>query len=333
MLRRRATRARRVTSTAGGALIGLILAGCSKDSAKPSGGAAASGSAKPLPAPIASGLPGEEQRVSDLVNPNREKAYSGKTGTIRGRVIAKGDPPPDVPAELVKITDSRCESARAEYQKLFRVGPNGGLGDVFVAVTGYRGYVPAKTPSVRVEAKNCFWGTRTIGATVGQNLEIYSKDAQAYVPELLGAPGQPQIVATPGSRLGSVLYPPRIGSYVLIDNLKLFMTADVLVVKYATFDVTNVDGAFEINGIPVGNVTLSAMLPSTGFTVQKRVELKGDAPLDVDLELVFDASEYERRRAAGAANRKSAASPAPSASDSPPPKPPPSASARPGASN
>jgi hypothetical protein len=310
MARSRSTRARRAPSLAGATWIPialLVLAGCSKKSGG-SGGAAASGSAKPLPAPIAGGLPGEEQRVSQLVNPNAEKAYTGKTGTIRGRVITKGDPPPDVPPELLKITDPKCERARAEYQKLFRVGPDNGLGDVFVAVTGYRGYVPAKTPSVRVEAKHCFWGTRTIGATIGQNLEIFSKDSQAYVPELLGAPGQPQIVATPGSKLGSLLYPPQIGSYVLIDNLKLFMTADVLVVKYATFDVTNVDGAFEISGIPLGNVTLSAMLPSTGFTAQKRVELKDDKPLDVDLELPFDAAEYDRRRAAGAAKNRAAAS-------------------------
>ncbi|MEK7215276.1 MAG: amidohydrolase family protein, partial [Chloroflexota bacterium] len=45
--------------------------------------------------------------------------------------------------------------------------------------------------------KRCFWGTRTIGLTIGQNLHIFSKDREAYVPELLGAPGQPQIVATP----------------------------------------------------------------------------------------------------------------------------------------
>ncbi len=327
MLRSRSQRARRNLGFAGGALASALLAapGCSKKRTESKGAPPPSASVKPLPAPIAGGLPGGEQRVSELVNPNAEKAYTGKTGTIRGRVLAKGEPAPDLPAELVNITEPKCEPARAEYQKLFRVGPDGGLGDVFVAVTGYRGYVPATKPSVRIEAKNCFWGTRTVGVTMGQNLEIFSKDSQAYVPELLGAPGQPQIVATPGSSMGSVLYPTDIGSYVLIDNLKLFMTADVLVVKYATFDVTGVDGAFEISGVPLGNVTLSAMLPSTGSTAQKRVELKDEKPLDVDLEITFDTAEYERRRSASAesaaarkraASAKRAAGAAPSASAS-----------------
>jgi hypothetical protein len=301
-----------------GALLALVslslVAGCSK--ARSSGAApSASSSTQPLPAPVASGLPGEEARVSALVNPNGERAYSGKTGTIRGRVLSKGDPPTDVPAKLVHITDPFCESARAEYQKLFRIGPDGGLGDAFVAVTGYRGYVPATKRSARIEARNCFWGTRTIGLTIGQNIEIFSKDREAYVPELLGAPGQPQIVATPGANIASVLYPPNTGSYVLIDNLRLFMTADVLVVKYATFDVTNIDGAFEISGIPVGNVMLSAVLPATGITAQKRVEVTGDKPLEVDLEIAFDAAQYEKgRAAAGSANAPAGTAPSPSAS-------------------
>jgi hypothetical protein len=271
---------------------------------------------------VASGLPGEEARVSELVNPNGERAYTGKTGTIRGRVLSKGDPPSDVPAKLVHITDPFCEPARAEYQKLFRVGPEGGLADAFVAVTGYRGYVPAKESSARIEAKRCFWGTRTIGLTMGQNLHIFSKDREAYVPELLGAPGQPQIVATPGSNMASVLYPPNTGSYVLIDNLRLFMTADVLVVKYATFDVTNLDGAFEISGIPLGSVMLSAVLPATGVTVQKRVDLADDKPLDVELELAFDAAQYEQRRApAASASAPAGSAPSPAASQKPPEKP------------
>jgi hypothetical protein len=314
----RAPRARRHFTHLGALLAALsLVAACSKD--RSSGAApSTSSSSRPLPAPVASGLPGEEARVSELVNPNGERAYSGKTGTVRGRVVSKGDPPPDVPAKLVHITDPFCEPARAEYQKLFRVGPDGGLGDVFVAVTGYRGYVPAKKSSARIEARRCFWGTRTIGLTIGQNLEIFSKDREAYVPELLGAPGQPQIVATPGATMASVLYPPKIGSYVLIDNLRLFMTADVLVVKYATFDVTNIDGAFEISGIPVGNVMLSAVLPATGATVQKRVEVTPDKPLELDLELAFDAADYEKRRAtADSASPPVGSAPAPSASQQP----------------
>lgn len=287
----------------------VLAAGCSKKATEQSAAPAPapSASVKALPAPVASGLPGDEQRVSRLVNPNAEKAYVGRTGTVRGRILAKGDAPPDVPPELLRITEPKCEPARADYQKLFRVGPDGGLGDVFVAVTGYRGYVPAKKPSARVEARNCFWGTRTIGLTLGQNIEVFSKDSLSYVPDLLGAPRTAQLVATPGSSMAATLYPPSIGSYVLIDNLRLFMTADVLVVKYATFDVTNADGAFEISDIPLGAVTLSAMLPATGVTAQKRVELRDDKPLDVDLEIVFDAAAYERRRAASAAASSSAA--------------------------
>ena len=47
------------------------------------------------------------------------KAYAGPRGTVRGRVIAIGDPPPDQPEVLAKIPE-QCGKGREAYAKLFR---------------------------------------------------------------------------------------------------------------------------------------------------------------------------------------------------------------------
>jgi hypothetical protein len=91
------------------------------------------------------------------------------------------------------------------------------------------------------------------------------------------------------------------------------MTAEVLVVKYATHDVTGADGRFEIKGIPPGKVTVSAFLPATGAVDEKKeVTLKaGDNP-ELELTLAFDAAKYaEVLKAASSASAKAPA-PAPS---------------------
>jgi hypothetical protein len=298
-------------------VLSVLAAACAKEKPTSTSAPSASASAAPAPslaAPIASGLP-DPELVSSVVNPNKEAAYSGPTGTVRGRVVVKGDKAPDVPQVLAKIPDA-CPLARQAYGKLFREGPGRALADVLVAVTGYPGYVPERAPAQLIEAKDCFFGTRTIALTFGQRIDVLSKD-QTYIPELLGEHGQPQMVATPGNPTPSALYPTHIGRYVLIDDLKLFMTADVIVVKFATHAVTGLDGRFEIPGVPVGSVRLNALLSVTGGGAERTVTVEAGKPSeDIVLEIPFDAAEYAKQADAGApaAAASSVAALAPSAS-------------------
>ncbi len=276
----------------------LFAAACSKEKAPaPSASAAPSGSLKPaapLAAPVASGLP-DPELISSFVNPNKEAPYAGATGTVRGRVIAKGDAATDVAQVAAKIP-AACPAAKGFYGKLFREGPNRSLADVLVAVTGYSGYVPERAPIQKVEAKECTFGTRTLALTFGQRIDVTSGDKDTYIPELLGEHGQPQLVAVPGNKTASSLYPTHVGRYVLIDDLKLFMTADVFVVKFATHAVTGLDGRFEITGVPVGPVRVNALLPATAATGERKVTVEANKPTEEILfELPFDAAEFAKR--------------------------------------
>jgi len=284
--------------------------------------AAPSASVSALPAPVASGFPAPEL-VSEQVNPNAQKAYDGPVGTVRGRVVATGDAPIDQPALLAQIP-ADCPKAAAPYGKLFREGPNRALADVLVAVTRYGGYVPEAAPAVRVEADGCSWGRRTVALTYGQRLEIVSKDDKSYVPELIGERGQPQIVATPHEAATSSVMPTRPGRFVLVDNLRLFMTAEVLVLKYATHAVTGLDGRFEIPNVPVGKVAVSSYLPQTQASVEKSVVVEaGKATEEIVFELPFDAAAYARALAAHKAAAAGSAAPSASA-PTPSPRPAPS---------
>lgn len=300
-------------------VVAVLVTACAKDKPSPTSAPSASASVAPAPslaAPIASGLP-DPELVSSTVNPNKEAAYNGPTGTVRGRVVVTGDKSPDVPQVLAKIPDT-CPVAREAYGKLFREGPGRALADVLVAVTGYKGYVPEREPSQLVIAKDCSFGTRTIALTFGQRIDVSSKD-QTYIPELLGEHGQPQMAATPNNPTPSALYPTHIGRYVLIDDLKLFMTADVIVVKFATHAVTGLDGRFEIKDVPIGPVRLNALLSVTGGGAERTVNVEAGKPTeDIVLEIPFSAAEYAKQLDAGApaAAASSVAGMAPSAAPS-----------------
>jgi len=307
---------------AAGAIIGWLVLGCGKQRAesRPAGASSASlapssvasvGSAVPvtLPAPVASGLP-DPKAISDVVNPRGEQAYAGPAGTVRGRVVVKGDPAPARPEVLAKIPATCGTAARDGYGKLFREGPGRALADVLVAVTGFKGYVPERASAQRVVAKDCFYGTRTLALTYGQNIEVASGDQKTYIPELLGEKGQPQLVATPGGDTVAPVYPTRPGRYVLIDNLNLFMIAEVLVLKYATHAVTGLDGRFEIPGVPVGEISVNALLPAVGLGAERRVQVEADKPTDeIVFELTFDKAEFDKAVDGGAPAASAAVAP------------------------
>ena len=128
------------------------------------------------------------------------------------------------------------------------------------------------------------------------------------MPNLLGSQMRVQLLALPGGA-GSTLYPPDPGHYVLTDDMKVFMMADVFVLKYSTHDVTGIDGRYEIAGIPAGKARISALLPATGAVVEKDIEIEAGKTLELPLELAFDAKAYEAQRAAALAAPSASAAP------------------------
>lgn len=282
----------------------LALGGCK---GKSNSGAVTVGSAK-LPAPIASSLPIDPKIVSAVVNANNEAPYTGPTGTISGVITVSGDPAPDMP-EVVARIPTDCESAKETYGKLFREGAGRGLADVVVGVTGYSGYLPEETPAQFADANGCAWSSRTYVLTFGQSLDVRSRDSRPYVPDLLGAKLKAQLVALPrGDAIP--LYPEHPGRYQLTDSMRIFMLAEVLVVKFPTHAVTGLDGRYVIPRVPVGKVKVSALLPATMVQNEKEVEVHAGELVDVPLSLVFDRKDWDARRMGAAAS----AAPAPATS-------------------
>lgn len=244
-----------------------------------------------------------------MVNPKGEAKYQGPTATVRGVVKTSGDPPPEQTELLAKIPDG-CAGARSMYQKLFREGPDRELADVLVAVTGYSGYVPAKRSVREVRGSGCAWDARTVAVTFGQRIDVVAADRRAYVPQLLGERMAAQLIAMPGGS-GSSLYPKSPGRFVLIDSMRLYSTAEVLVLKYSTFDVTGPDGVYEISGIPAGKVKLNAILPATGQSVERSLDLSSGKTESVDLEILFDLAAFQKAASSASSASPDASAPAP----------------------
>lgn len=249
--------------------------------------AAATASASAVPVDVVVGIPYPADKIGKVVNPRNIARYTGPTGTLRGTVRIQGDAPPDVAVTLPR-RPCRGEAA-ATHGKLFRTGPQGALADALVAVTGYAGYVPPREQAVKLTIHGCSFARRTVVLTYGQRIEVANLDKlESYMPYLDGAPIKAILVAMPGGD-GVKLYPQEPGHYLIRDQLpNEYLTADVYALAYSTHDVTGLDGKYEITGIPVGPVSVNAMLPATAKSKGERIEIKeGDNTLD--FTLTFDA--------------------------------------------
>ncbi|KYF60083.1 hypothetical protein BE08_22840, partial [Sorangium cellulosum] len=236
------------------------------------------------------------ESVLKVMNPKGRAPYNGPTGTLRGRVTIKGDPPPDT---RLGFPTGKCGEAAATYGRLFRVGQQNALADALVTVVNYSGYVPERDEAEKVTIHGCAFSTRTVAMTFGQRLEVANLDPlESYMPNLEGAPFMAVLIAMPQG-LPVRFHPPQPGYYELVDKMptKPFLKAEVFVLKFSTHDVTDLDGKFEIKNIPVGKVLTAALLPAIDQDVKKEIEIKeGDNTLD--FELNFDLAKYNEKKGA-----------------------------------
>jgi hypothetical protein len=235
--------------------------------------------------------PVNQAEVDQVVNPKGLPPYSGPTGTVRGVVRVEGDPAVEEPEVLAKIAPD-CKAGQAMFAKTPREGAGRTLGDALVAVTGYQGVVLQKEPARLVRGIGCAWDTRTIALTFGQVVRITAADNRPYVPDLMGQVMPAQLFALPGAEPVS-LTPRKPGRFRLVDAMRIYSLADVFVLPYPTTDVTDIDGTFEITGIPVGKAKVSALLPASMAVSEKEVEISADQPTVVDFTLRFDAKAYQ----------------------------------------
>lgn len=214
-----------------------------------------------------------------------------RVGSVRGIVRIRGDESPLMP-KAAQIPVGQCFAAHKMHSKVFRRGANDAAADVLVAVTEYSADVPRPTTPVEVRMEDCALSQRTIVMTPGQQIHARNTGIVAAIPHLQGAPQAALVVAVPGGA-PIVLTPIKPGRYLLVDSSHEYATADVFVLNYPTADVTDEEGKFEITGVPVGDVKLSARLPDAGLTVERRVTIEANKTTEVELELRFDRAQWQ----------------------------------------
>jgi hypothetical protein len=284
----------------------LLALSCKESPPSPSAtrpGDAALESGTPQPHPSASGQAVEsglsKAAVEAFANPAHLPVYQGPTGSIEGTITVKGDAAPDTKGRDY----GKCPAGEATYQKLFRDGPpradgSRPLADAIVDVTGYAGaYVPETKPGRLVTIDGCALSSRAIDITVGQRLEIQNKMArEIFAPAFLQQPSPLALVASPGGE-PVFLYPQSPRVYTLYDRFgagSSYLTAEVYVFREPLHAVTDLNGHYRIDGVPVGKLKVKALLGVSNSEAETEVDVRANVVETVDIELTYTAPQLPK---------------------------------------
>jgi hypothetical protein len=265
--------------------------GCNR-SGEPTSTQAAPADAKPAkPSTGSNDLVIPAASVSAAVNPANLPPYTGPTGIVEGTVLVRGPDAPEVPDLNVR----NCPAAIDTYGKLFRSGPPRAdglrpLADAVVVVTGYSGaYIPVTSDVKRVSiAPNCGYRERTITATYGQRIDVVNDSKTPFGPYLDGVQRPAVMIAPPEQNGDPVkLYPPKPGHYYIRDELQPFVKEDVYVLLQPLHTVTDMNGHFRIEGVPVGKLKVGAQLGAISAEARGEVEVLANVVQNVELTLTY----------------------------------------------
>ncbi len=283
---------------------GIVCIGCGRKASEGPPSDAAVSAPTPSAAPSASATAAERgdfpiprEGVESVLNPRHLPAYDGPTGSVEGTVLVTGPAAP-----TVHIDAAKCPGAIDTYGKLFREGPrrpdgSRPLADAVVVVVGYTGYyVPEFEPAVRVTiGPRCGYSSRTIAMTFGQRLEVANQSMLLFGPRI-DQESVPAVMMAPPLEKGDPvkLYPRKAAYMTMSDQMQPFVHEDLYVFRHPLHAVTDLDGHYRIDGIPVGALKVGAHHPGANADAQAPVDIVANIVQRVDLTVAYDPKEEKR---------------------------------------
>jgi plastocyanin len=197
------------------------------------------------------------------------------TGTIRGTVRVATAPPPPAPEAMGGVHE--CASMHAAPPASRAVLVRDGLVEAaFVHVTaGLERYAfPAPAEGVEIDQVGCLFAPRITAVRVGQSLTLRNSDPLLHNVQAVTEVNKRLNVALPrpGATSVTTFRTPETAIRLRCD-VHPWMRGFVHVMAHPCFALTSADGAYEIRGVPAGEVELTAWHEVLG-TLSRRVTVR-----------------------------------------------------------
>lgn len=203
------------------------------------------------------------------------------TGSIVGIVVFEGDPPPREPLALSGV--GGCAGGGASVLSERLIVADGKLANVLVRVGGEVAarWSPPEASARRhaMTQQGCVFSPHVVALRIGDSLSVGNDDPSTHNVRVKGRRrGNPESSHTqaPGAPPIELAFAaPEVGIEIVCD-LHPWMRAWVHALEHPWFAVSGVDGRFEIQGVPAGEVVIETWHEALGKR-SARVDVRAGA--------------------------------------------------------
>jgi hypothetical protein len=208
-------------------------------------------------------------------------APSGDKGKVTGTVVLTGKPPEM--ADQKRQTDAFCAKTPQKDDEVV-VGKGGALANVIVRINGLPA-TPAPAKPAELNQDRCSYSPRVQAIVAGQTLLIKNSDPVLHnVREIKGALTKKNFAQVPGTPPIPEQELKEPGTLMKFKcDIHQWMTAYVWVQNNDAFAVSDKDGKFEIDNVPVGTWDVTAWHERFGEKNAK-ITVSKDKPAEIKLE-------------------------------------------------
>jgi len=202
----------------------------------------------------------------------RAQPSGGAAGTLTGRILFEGTPPPSQSVNMAK--DPECvreNQGRKVFIQDGEVNTNRTLPNVFVYVkAGATGQFKAPSTPVVLDQQGCVFVPHVLGIMVGQPLKVLNSDFTTHNVHVMSKVNAEWNESQPPG--AAPIYKTFAHPEIMIPlkcNEHPWMSAYIGVVSNPFYDVTGTNGTFTIKNLPPGEYTIEAWTATFGAHEQK----------------------------------------------------------------
>ena len=228
--------------------------------------------------------PTKPKRAPRTLEAFQDAIKSGQVGTISGRALFKGDPPP--PKEL-RVTLNKKTCGHTYQSESLLVSEKGGIQNVVVSLLRIPKGLSMETGDkpIQIDQQKCIFIPHVLLVPAGIEFEALNSDPISHNFHAIGSHNKElNIMQTKTKRRRLPLTFPEPDTIKVICDVHSWMKAWIIVTEHPYYALTGADGQFRLENVPEGSYRIKAWHEELGTQPVQEVAVTTNQDAKVNFE-------------------------------------------------
>ena len=228
--------------------------------------------------------PAASKRAPRTLEAFQKAIESKQVGTISGRALFKGEPPP--PKEL-RVTFNKKTCGHTYQSESLLVSEKGGIQNVVVSLLRIPTGLPveASDKPIQIDQQKCIFIPHVLLVPAGVEFEVLNSDPVLHNFHTIGKQNKEiNIMQTKTKRRRLPLTFPEPDTIEVVCDVHSWMKAWIIVTDHPYYALTDADGQFRLDNVPAGSYRIKAWHEELGKHPVQEVVVTTNQETKVDFE-------------------------------------------------